>query len=195
MLIAEDRRPIVISGPSGAGKSTLISCLISKHPFFRLCISHTTRKRRENEKNGEAYFFVTRSQFEKMVENDEFFEYQEYGDNYYGTSKKEVVQKDDIIVLDWERKGVLVAREKNLDARFVFVWYKKSGVEARLRRRAGKELFINDKEREKDIQKRLMEYDKDMEIYQQGFYDIGIENESQHEALRALLRFLGLQQA
>ena len=64
---------IVLSSPSGAGKTTLVK-LLSKRDNYFVSISHTTRKPRENEKNGRDYFFVSNNDFEKSIKNSEFFE-------------------------------------------------------------------------------------------------------------------------
>ena len=190
MFVTKKNSPVVISGPSGAGKSTLIGLLIRDHPNFHLCISHTTRQRRKNERNGREYFFVAKLQFEKMIDDGEFFEYQKYGDNYYGTSNREISVENKVLLLDWERKGVQAARSRGFSARFIFIWCSKAQVEKRLRERAGSQLLNNDKE--SDIQYRLMEYDEDMKLYTQGLYDIDIENREKSEALKKLYAFLEL---
>ena len=57
---------------------------------FSFSVSHTTRKPRNNEVDGINYYFTNVDEFKKMIENDEFVEYNLYGSNYYGTSKKEL---------------------------------------------------------------------------------------------------------
>ncbi len=57
---------------------------------FAFSVSHTTRKPRNNEVDGVNYYFTSVEEFKKMIENDEFVEYNLYGSNYYGTSKKEL---------------------------------------------------------------------------------------------------------
>lgn len=99
---------LVFSGPSGAGKSTLINYLLKEFNDARLTVSHTTRKPRDGETEGISYNFVTKEQFLRMVENDEFVEHVECFGNYYGTSKKainDVLKRKDICVLDLEYEG------------------------------------------------------------------------------------------
>lgn len=85
-------RFIVISGPSGVGKGTICNRLISE---LDACysVSTTTRSPREGEVDGVNYFFITKDEFKKKIDNGEFLEYNYYNDNYYGTSKKFVLEK------------------------------------------------------------------------------------------------------
>ena len=83
---------IVISGPSGVGKGTICNKLLNElNAWFS--VSTTTRKPREGEVDGINYFFVTKEEFEKRIKEGEFLEYNYYNDNYYGTSKKIVMEK------------------------------------------------------------------------------------------------------
>ena len=85
---------IVISGPSGVGKGTICNKLINELNAW-YSVSTTTRAPREGEVDGVNYYFITKEEFEKKIKNDEFLEYNVYNDNYYGTSKKIVMEKMD----------------------------------------------------------------------------------------------------
>lgn len=186
-----NRRPVVIGGPSGSGKSTLIKYLLTDFSLFRLSVSHTTRQPRPGEKNGREYFFIDRKEFERKVTQGDFFEYQEYNGNYYGTSKSEISQGDRILLLDLERKGVLDTKQRGeLDARFIFVWVDKKEIEKRLRKRVEKEKLSD--EEEQDIQNRLLEYEEDFNLWKAGLYDVGIENKNIGDAQQELCKFLCL---
>lgn len=93
---------IVISGPSGVGKGTICNKLINELNAW-YSVSTTTRAPREGEVNGINYFFVTKEEFEDKIKNGEFLEYNVYNNNYYGTSKK--------VVLDKMNKGINVFSE------------------------------------------------------------------------------------
>ena len=93
---------IVISGPSGVGKGTICNKLINELNAW-YSVSTTTRTPREGEVEGVNYYFVTKEEFEKRIKAGEFLEYNVYNDNYYGTSKK--------IVLDKMEKGINVFSE------------------------------------------------------------------------------------
>lgn len=81
---------IIISSPSGAGKTTLCKMLLKNHSFFSFSISHTTRIKRNNETEGNDYYFVSNDNFKKMIDAQEFVEWATVHNNYYGTSKKEI---------------------------------------------------------------------------------------------------------
>lgn len=85
---------IVISGPSGVGKGTICNKLLNELNAW-YSVSTTTRSPREGEVEGVNYYFVTKEDFEEKIKNDEFLEYNIYNGNYYGTSKKIVLEKMD----------------------------------------------------------------------------------------------------
>ena len=76
----------VVSAPSGTGKTTLNRRLLKECPQLEMSISHTTRPPRKGEQDGVHYHFISRSEFEKMVERKLFIEWAEVHGNGYGTS-------------------------------------------------------------------------------------------------------------
>ena len=80
---------IVFSGPSGSGKDTVIEKLLPKCDIVK-SVSATTRDIRPGEKNGVDYYFVSREEFEKMINEGQMLEYTQYVGNYYGTPKAPV---------------------------------------------------------------------------------------------------------
>ena len=81
----------VFSGPSGVGKGTLKARLLSEFAGQIVdSVSATTRAPREGEQDGREYFFITRQEFMRRVENNEFLEHAEYSGNCYGTPQKNV---------------------------------------------------------------------------------------------------------
>lgn len=84
---------IIISGPSGVGKGAIISELFKdKSLNLAYSVSYTTRNPRNNEIPGINYFFVTKEEFLQRVKNNDFLEYTNFINNYYGTSKSYVEQ-------------------------------------------------------------------------------------------------------
>ena len=81
---------IVITGPSGVGKGTIVRLLRDRHPELELSISATTRQPRPGEIDGRDYYFVDRQKFKTMIEQEEFLEWAEYSNNYYGTPKDKI---------------------------------------------------------------------------------------------------------
>ena len=115
---------LVISAPSGAGKSTLVRRLMAALPDLAFSVSHTTRPRREGEKEGRDYFFVTRRRFERMIAAREFIEWAEVFGHLYGTSKvqltKILAQGRDVL-LDIDVQGHQQVRRRLPEALSVFI--------------------------------------------------------------------------
>ena len=106
MSLNKDGIVIILSSPSGAGKTTLVK-KIAEENSFNISISHTTRKPRTDEIDGQDYFFVSQEKFKNLVKNDEFLEYAKVFENYYGSSKKWVIEnlnkgKNVIFDIDWQ---------------------------------------------------------------------------------------------
>jgi len=98
---------ILILGPSGCGKGTIIKYIKKKYPSFIFPISYTTRNKRKNEKEGEVYHFISQPDFKEKIKNDELLEWAiVHQDNYYGTSKLEILKNLE--------KGKIVLREVDI---------------------------------------------------------------------------------
>ncbi len=84
---------IIIAGPSGVGKGTVISHLKELHPEWEFPISATTREPRPGEEDGVVYHFIDKSEFERMIEEEELLEYAVvHQEEYYGTIKAPIVE-------------------------------------------------------------------------------------------------------
>jgi guanylate kinase len=81
-------RLIVLSGPSGVGKTTLCSCIVRMRGDIKYSISATSRPRRQGEKNGREYFFLSKPEFAEWIKQDRFIEYAEVHGHLYGTPKR-----------------------------------------------------------------------------------------------------------
>ena len=116
---------VVISGPSGVGKGTVRSALFKMEGHsLEYSISMTTRKPREGETNGKEYYFVTREEFEKNINEGKMLEYAEFVGNYYGTPLDKVNEKlkaGKEVVLEIEVQGALQVRKKMPEAIFIFI--------------------------------------------------------------------------
>ena len=98
---------IVISAPSGTGKTTVVKKLLEQNANLAASVSFTTRKIRENEKEGLDYFFVGKKTFENMIRNNDFLEYATVFGNFYGTERESVSQNLEkginvILEIDWQ---------------------------------------------------------------------------------------------
>jgi len=107
MVIKKEGMMFILSSPSGAGKTTLTKKLAEHNKNFAISISHTTRKPRPQEINGKDYHFVDKDEFNSLVNKNDFFEYANIFDNYYGTLKKPILEllklgKDVLFDIDWQ---------------------------------------------------------------------------------------------
>lgn len=116
---------IVLSGPSGAGKGTICDELLKQVNSLKLSVSMTTRSPRNGEIDGINYFFVSREEFEKKIEQNDFLEYAKvHGDYYYGTPKDKVVDalaKGQDIILEIDIQGALKVKEIMKEGIFIFI--------------------------------------------------------------------------
>ena len=83
-------RLFILSGPSGCGKDTILKEVLTADPRVKLSISTITRAMREGEREGEKYHFISRGEFERLLAQNAFLEYNEYLGNDYGTPKKPI---------------------------------------------------------------------------------------------------------
>ncbi len=113
----------IISGASGVGKSTVLKRVMSARPDLQFSVSATTRAARPGEEEGVSYYFVTTEQFEKMIAQDAFLEYDAHNRNYYGTPTKEVEEKlqRGHVILDIEPVGAFNVLSKRPDAVLIFI--------------------------------------------------------------------------
>ena len=109
----------------GSGKSTLLKRLNAEFPHaFSFSVSHTTRKPRPGEVDGKDYYFVTRDEMLKMIENDEFLENAQFSGNLYGTSKeavRSVLNSGRICTLDVDIQGVKNLKKTDLNPIYCFI--------------------------------------------------------------------------
>ena len=115
----------ILSSPSGAGKTTLTKKIAENNKNFKISISHTTRTPRPNEINGKDYWFVSEQEFNDLVKGNNFFEYANIFNNYYGTLKKPVLEllskgRDVLFDIDWQGTQQL-KKVKNLSMVTFFI--------------------------------------------------------------------------
>ena len=113
----------IISGASGVGKSTVLSHVMAARDDLRFSVSATTRAPRPGEVDGQNYYFVSKEEFQAMIERDEFLEYDAHMQNYYGTPEKQLNEKLETgsVILDIEPNGAFNVRDRREDATLIFI--------------------------------------------------------------------------
>ncbi len=160
----------LISAPSGSGKSTLVSELRKQLSGVDFAVSWTTRAPRGSEENGREYYFTTRDEFEKMVEQDKFLEHAEVFGNLYGTARQSLEEARSAghdLLLDIDVQGAAQVRAKMPEAVSIFVLPPNPKVlRTRLRNRSRAEGVVN----EAELYRRLSEASKEIENFRQYGY-------------------------
>ncbi len=116
---------IVISGPSGAGKGTICKELMKSSENLWLSVSMTTREPRKGEYHGVDYYFVSKEQFKRNIEENKLLEYAIiHSGHYYGTPREPInnyLTNGIDVILEIDINGALQIKEKNKEALFIFI--------------------------------------------------------------------------
>ncbi len=164
---------VILSGVSGAGKNTIKEALIKRMERVDSLPSYTSRAKREGDIEGKDYIFVNKEEFEKMIENEELYEYDVHHNEYYGTSRKllnEKMRSGKIIVKDIDVNGTEHLKEllgQDTKVVTIFLRVPKKELERRLKERV-------DKPSPQEIMLRLNRFD--YEESRIGMYDYIIKN-------------------
>lgn len=174
----------VIAAPSGAGKTSLVKAVLERDPSLRVSVSHTTRKPRENEIDGQHYHFIGVDEFKRLRDANEFLEHAQVFDNFYGTGRAQVeglrkAGHDVILEIDWQ--GAQQVRKAVPDCHSIFILPpSRAALESRLRNRKT--------DSEEVIARRLRDSIADMSHYDE--FDSVIVNEDFETAVGQLLEVL-----
>jgi guanylate kinase len=115
---------IIISGPSGVGKSTITRQLVERRSDTYLSISMTTRPQAKTEQNGREYWFVSRDEFHKRMEEGTLLEYAEVFGNLYGTPRdktEEALNAGRTVILAIDVQGAKQVKEIYPQATTIFI--------------------------------------------------------------------------
>ena len=175
---------VLYTGSSGVGKGTIMQELLKRDKIIRLSVSNTTRPPREGEIDGVHYNFVTKEQFESLIQKDGYLEYAEYCGNYYGTPKQQVedlLNQGYDVFLEIEVCGGLQIMEKYPDVLSIFVLPPSiDTLEKRLRHRGTED--------EETILKRLGEAKREIECSEK--YKYVVVNDRLEDAVDEILDIL-----
>ena len=158
---------ITISAPSGSGKTTLCKALQLVEPEIEWSISYTTREKRSIEENGVDYFFISEEEFEDLIIQGHFVEWQNVHGFYYGTSVSNLenaIKNDKIMLIEMDVKGSMSIKKLFPDQTFsIFIMPPSiSQLRERLRSRG------TDSERRINI--RLKRFQEEMEFREKFDY-------------------------
>lgn len=114
----------IVTGPSGAGKDSVINAVKEQGLEFGQVVTTSTRPMRQTEQEGNPYYFLTREQFEAVVQRGDMVEWAEVYDNLYGCSKQEVEQKlaaDDVVIVKVDPQGARSYKKLMPEAKTIFI--------------------------------------------------------------------------
>tara|TARA_X000000950_G_scaffold49518_1_gene58046 strand:+ start:1095 stop:1685 length:591 start_codon:yes stop_codon:yes gene_type:complete len=159
---------VILSSPSGVGKTTITKKIQQKYPSFKISVSYTTRLPRSNEVDGLDYNFISNFEFEKLINEDKFYEYAKIFDNYYGTLKKSVndliINNDIIFDIDWQGTKQL-SKFKNLKLiKIYLITSNKKELKERL--------ISRNQNSKKEVEKRFNSFEEDVKHWNDYDYII-----------------------
>lgn len=178
---------VILSGVSGAGKDTIKKEIIKRMDFVESLPSYTSRPPREGDIPGQTYNFVTKAEFEEMIEKNEFYEYDIHHNNYYGVPRKllnEKMKDGKVIIKDVDVNGTenLVKLLKD-DTKIVTIFLRvpKDELERRLKERI-------EKPSPEEIKLRLNRFD--YEESKIGIYDYVLKNNDLEKTVQIIMSII-----
>ncbi len=178
---------VILSGVAGAGKDTIKKEIIKRMNFVESLPSYTSRPPREGDIPGQTYIFVSKPEFEEMINNNEFYEYDIHHNNYYGVPRKILNQKmqdGKVIIKDVDVNGTqnLINLLKN-DTKIVTIFLRvpKDELERRLKERI-------EKPSPEEIKLRLNRFD--YEESKIGIYDYVLKNNDLEKTVQIIMTII-----
>ncbi|MEY4452482.1 MAG: hypothetical protein RIT51_160 [Actinomycetota bacterium] len=115
----------VISGPTAVGKGTIVRYLLEHFPETHLSVSATTRKPRPGEQDGVDYFFLTKDEFQLLIDTDQMLEYAiVHGENFYGTPRQPVeaaISAGKLVILEIDVQGARQVKVAKPETKTIFI--------------------------------------------------------------------------
>lgn len=176
----------IISAPSGSGKSTLVAEIRKLVKDLDFSVSYTTRKPRGSEKNAKEYYYVDRTEFERMIDEEAFLEHADVFGNYYGTHKRfleEAHARGNDLLLDIDVQGASQVRKalpRDMRVSIFVLPPSRQELETRLKLRSSAE-NVQD---QAIIQRRLQTASHEIENY--GEYDYILVNDVLVDSIKKL---------
>ena len=178
---------IILSGVSGAGKDTIKKEIIKRMNFVESLPSYTSRPPREGDIPGQTYIFVSKKEFEEMIERKEFYEYDIHHNNYYGVPRKllnEKIEQGKVIIKDVDVNGTQnLVKLLGQDTKIVTIFLRvpKEELERRLKERI-------EKPSPEEITLRLNRFD--YEESKIGIYDYVLKNNDLEKTVQIIMTII-----
>ena len=115
---------VIVSGPSGVGKSTICKEILKRLGYVYLSVSVTTRPKSDAEVEGQDYWFVSKEEFQELIDKDLLLEHAEVFGHLYGTPKdkvEEALQAGKVVILEIDVQGAKIAKTVYPDAVMIFI--------------------------------------------------------------------------
>ncbi len=176
---------LILSSPSGAGKTTLVK-KISSRKKYRISISHTTRKPRINEKNGQDYYFVNHKEFRKLIKHKQFLEYAKVFKNYYGSLKKNVIEKlnrGENVIFDIDWQGTEKIKKLKLNYKIITIFILPPSKKELFNR-----LLKRDQKDKKIANERMKHFKQDVVHWKD--YDFAVINDNLEKCYKLIIKFI-----
>ena len=178
---------VILSGVAGAGKDTIKKEIIKRMNFVESLPSYTSRPPREGDIPGQTYNFVTKAEFEEMIERNEFYEYDIHHNNYYGFTRKllnEKIEQGKVIIKDVDVNGTqnlvnLLGQDTKIVT--IFLRVPKDELERRLKERI-------EKTSPEEITLRLNRFD--YEESKIGIYDYVLKNNDLEKTVQIIMSII-----
>ena len=169
----------IIAAPSGCGKTTLVDALLKDSIDLYLSVTHTTRKPRVGEVDGINYHFIKKTNFRKMIHNNEFVEHAEVFGNLYGSSREKIEENlnkniDVILEIDWQGARQVKANMPNAISIFILPPSKKTLLERLIGR--GQDDGETIKNRMADAANQMKHYDEFDYLVINDIFDEALSN-------------------
>lgn len=176
--------PIILSAPSGTGKTTICKILRERLPDLKFATSHTTREIRKGEEEGVDYFFISKNEFESKIDTNDFLEWAQVHDCYYGTSLESAdtpLNNGYDTLLELDIQGVKTLREMKYQGVYILIFPPSvEELEVRLRKRGT--------DSETRILQRIETGKKEIKKYK--MYDYVITNHVVEDTVNTILSIL-----
>ena len=154
--------------------------------YFKVSISHTTRKPRTNEENGKDYFFVSEKEFKSYINEKAFLEYAKVFENYYGSSKNYVIEtlnKGENVIFDIDWQGTEQIKNQKLNYMIITFFIlppSKEELFNRLKNRDMKDKNI--------VEERMKQFNEDIEHWEN--YDFVVVNKDLEKCYKEIIGFI-----